>query len=140
MNLHLIAPAQLPDCWNTISSLLGKLADVSHGKFEVRDIVQALVSGAFQLWVMTDEEGKPQVVYLGRIVDFPRRRVYEPLAVASTDLPKYLDDWLINFDQIEGWAKAQGCTLVQPLVRPGLGRILRGKGYKLSHVLIEKEI
>lgn len=140
MRLFLVEPAELPDAWSAVSPLVGRICDSSHGKFEPADIIKMLVGGDFQLWVLVDDDGAPQVVYLGRIVIFPRRRVYEPLAVASTDMPEYLDSWLESFEQIEKWAKDRGCDMVQSLARPGFERSLRKRGYKRSHVLLEKEL
>lgn len=140
MLLYLIPPSELINVWASISHLIDRMALSSKGKFLSSDIIKAIVGNEFQLWIATNEAGEPKSICIGRIVDFPQKRVYEPIAVTADELPEHLGAWVDMWEIIESWAKAQGCTLMQPLGRPAFEKILKGKGYRKTHVLLEKDI
>lgn len=76
----------------------------------------------------------------------------EIMAAATTQLVKPYDkvcvltacsgydraQWLSLFDQIENYAKAEGCTKMRIFGRKGWERVL--DGYRVEHVVLEKAL
>ena len=139
MKLYLIPPSDLPDAWADLAHFIVRICDASNGKFLPVDIAKAIINSEFQLWA-AERAGEVEVVFLGRIVDFPQRRVYEPIAFAGRGLSANGDKWKEMFELIEVWAKTQGCTSIQGLGSPGLERWLKPLGYKKTHVMLEKDL
>lgn len=70
------------------------------------------------------------------IVAYPRIAVCKLLACTGEDAAR----WVNLLTQIEAWAKAQGCAAMEPICRPGWERHLKPKGYRKTHVVLEKTL
>jgi N-acyl-L-homoserine lactone synthetase len=48
--------------------------------------------------------------------------------------------WFNYMDQICEWARKEGCKKMEIFARPGWERILKHKGFRKTHVQIEREL
>ena len=75
-------------------------------------------------------------IAITEIVDFPRRKICRLLACTGTGA----DRWLDKLAEIEDWARHRGCTAIEPIARPGWERKLTARGYRKTHVVLEKSL
>jgi hypothetical protein len=134
----LVQPRHLADIWPEASPLVALACARSSGKFEAPDIVRAVTRGEFQLWLgVTEREAHPvQVILITRVLNYPRLRACELLACVGDDR----ESWEDLLDEIERWARDRGCALMQPIARPGWERVLAKRGYRKTHVMLEKPL
>ena len=52
----------------------------------------------------------------------------------------FIDTILDYVEDLEAWAKDQGCKKMELFARPGWEKVMKPKGYKKTHVQIEKEL
>lgn len=60
--------------------------------------------------------------------------------VVSSMGGKDMDKWAHLIEPIEAWAKTEGCTFMRHEGRPGLLKMMKPFGYRLTHITIEKAI
>jgi hypothetical protein len=139
MQAALVSPDRLPDAWPTVGPLIALACARSSGKFLPQDVARAVAEGRFQLWVGIEGPKSGHAIHvmlLTRIATYPRLTVCELLACVGDDRV----GWEHLLDAIEHWAKARGCALVQPIARPGWERVLKERGYRKTHVMLEKDL
>src|SRR5262249_27171526 len=136
MRALLVPASRLADAWADVAPLVSLACARSSGKFAAADVARAVAAGAFQLWVgVTDAEpATPRVMLITRLLPYPRLTVCELLACVGDDR----EAWEPLLDDIERWAKAHGAALMQPIARPGWERVLARRGYRKTHVMLEK--
>jgi hypothetical protein len=152
-----VPASALPDAWPHAAPLIALACARSSGKFLPQDVARAVAEHRFQLWLGLEEGcpragpagpdpgGEPgasalespiRVMLLTRLLSYPRLRVCEVLACVGDDRPA----WEPLLDHVEAWARAQGCALMQPIARPGWERVLAKRGYRKTHVMLEKKL
>lgn len=136
ISLVALSPAQVAQRWAELIPFIADVADSSSGRHAPIDIFKALLGGDWHLWTAEHEDGKPVAILIARIVQFPRLRACELLAATGSEMTQWQD----FIADIEEWARAQGCTLMQPVTRPGWERVLAKYGYRKTHVLLEKPL
>ena len=97
-------------------------------------MLRLLLAGRMQLWAVVGEA--IEAIVLTEIAEYPRRRLCRVLAAAGAGRAR----WLHLLGTIEEWARAQGCTAIEPVARPGWERALAPLGYRKTHVILEKEL
>ena len=50
------------------------------------------------------------------------------------------EDWQHMLDDIEAFARREGCTHMRHNARPGWAKILKPQGYTMTHVILEKAL
>lgn len=120
-----------------LSPFIARAAAGSNGKFDVIDICRALARGQWQLWIARAADGALRAVLLTRVVDYPRLRACEMLAAVGSEREETMLPFLAD---IEAWARAQGCVLMQPIARAGWEKALSPHGYRKTHVMLEKRL
>ena len=140
MRAHLVRADRLVEAWPAVAPLVALACARSSGKFQLPDVARALAEGDFQLWVGIDDtapESAPAVVrvmMLTRLLPYQRLLACELLACVGDDR----EAWEPLLDDIEAWARANGAALMQPIARPGWERVLAKRGYRKTHVMLEK--
>jgi hypothetical protein len=128
----------LPERWRSVGPLVALACARSSGKFEPADVARAVAEERFQLWVGSDaaDPARVCVMLLTRLMRYPGLLACELLACVGDDRP----DWEHHLETVEAWARAQGCGLMQPIARPGWERVLARRGYRKTHVMLEKKL
>ena len=51
-----------------------------------------------------------------------------------------METWVDLMPELEAWAKREGCNMMRHEARPGWSKILKQYGYRMPHVILEKEL
>lgn len=137
MQLVLITPFNFPDVASLLYPKIEAATHYSVGKYKGADIVKYIASGAMQLWAAYDEEHKHvDGIAITEIVTYPQRKICRFLCATGENL----DNWIDLINEIETWATVMGCDGFQAECRPGWERLLKGNGYRKSHVILGKDL
>ncbi len=142
MHLRAVSPHELPDLWPDIRDRIAACCTRSGGKYAPADILQSLIAGPMQLWLAIDDEtvggraGAIKALAISEIASYPRIKVCKLLACTGEDAGR----WIELVQSIEAWARSQGCGAMEPICRPGWERHLKPRGYKRTHVILEKRL
>lgn len=137
MSAHLvpIPAAQLARFWHYVRPMLRSAAHRSSGKYLVEDILRDIRRHENQVWGCA-VDGLVVATGLTQIVNFPRKRICRIIAVEGRDHAAWLD----LIDVLAVWAKAEGCAALEPVCRPGWEKPLRTKGFRKTHILLERQL
>lgn len=134
--LRLLAPFHIVNQAHELAPFIEEAAQGSNGKFLAIDISRLLLKGEWRIWTARDK-GELKAVLMTRFMYYPQVKCCELLAAVGVDR----DVNMIPFmPDIEAWAKASGCRLLQPIARRGWERALKPLGFSCSHVLLEKRL
>ena len=130
-----VRPAALPELWPSVAPFIALGCAQSNGRFLPQDIVKAVAAGDWQLWA-AEKDGAVEAMLLTRVLVYPRLKSVEMLSAIGRERR----DWTPFIAEIETWARANGCALMEALARPGWERVLAPYGYRKTHVLLEKRL
>jgi hypothetical protein len=122
--------SQIESYWPQVLPLINSALEYSD-KYTSQFIYESLKSRDMQLWLSID--GEIEACCITRIENFPTGKVCTIFLVAG----KNMDHWLRFEEQIERWAKSQGCQSIEAYGRPGWVRVT---GWEQIHVVIRKRI
>lgn len=134
MQLHPVPPEHVPTVFSILPREVESIAARSNGRFEVPDLMLALVRLEMFAWVVVDEQARLVAVVLAEVRDYPRAKVCRLVGCAGRDRKK----WLPLLAVIEHWAASIGCTQMHAEARKGWAGEL--PDYRLTHVLLEKDL
>lgn len=106
----------------------------ARGRMQISDVLQACYTGKSQLWMVSTEEGEVLAAAVTEIVAYPRRRVCSLFLLGGCEM----DRWTYLIDELEAWAKEQGCHVLEIQGRKGWGRVF--PDYLETHRVFEKEL
>lgn len=130
------APAdRIPGIWAEIRDHIAGACEFSGGKYAAGDILKALLARNMQLWLVVDGDRVAAIV-LTEIASYPRFKVCKLLACTG----EARETWTHLIGEIEAWARAQGCAVLESIARPGWERVLKPLGYTRTHVVLEKRL
>lgn len=125
----------VPEVWDEASPLIEKALAYASGRFDINDVLEALLEGRLAL-VATFDEGKMIGAMTFEIVTYPRKR---SLRIVFLGGERYLE-WMVDATNfLEDWARRVGATLLEIEGRPGWEKYLKGKASKIS-VVLEREV
>lgn len=136
MRLHRVAPHELPDLWPQIRERVAACCARSGGKYEPVDVLLNCLSRRMNMWLVQGDADHISAIAITEIVAYPRITVCKLLACTGEGA----EQWVDLLADIEAWAKAQGCAAIEPICRPGWERRLKPKGYRKTHVVLEKSL
>ena len=104
----------------------------------VPQILGQINSGAVRIAVIWDEYSKKAIALLGyRVALVGSIRVAEMVWLTGSGRGV----WEHLLTDFETYARDHlSCARVRPICRPGWARSLKGQGYRLTHVILEKDI
>jgi len=136
MKAFYVPAVELPEVWQEIRPLVAIFVKDSSLRYGESDVFWALAKGFWDLWVVEDE-GKITSILLGYVVQYPKCKAYEPIAVMGTDMR----GWLKFYPDFEAWVKRErNCSMIRPTAQLGWERVLRRFGYGKTHVVLIKEL
>lgn len=124
--------------WNLVDDSITKALAYSGHHYNTDDVYQACSKGDCQLWLGWDETAKQKLkaVVVTRIILRPNSKVANIFICTG----KNRKDWQDGLHDIEKWAKSNKCTHFETYARPGWSKILKQKGFKTTHYLLEKKL
>lgn len=129
-----VAPDKIGAVWPHVQKHLESMAERSRGKVTAEDIAALCASGHMTLWVVLDDDGTHLATAATELFDYPRKRVCRITGLVG----EHFDKWLHHIEDIENWARSQGCMAMQNLARKGWAR--KVPDYVLTHVLLERDL
>lgn len=132
MNLSLLSLDER--LWKEVRPLVAKALEHDGGKWTPLDIMKAVMKGEFQLWGAID--GGIKGIGVTRVAQFPQKKVCEMFLVSG----KEMDQWDKYLNDIEQWAKSNGCSEISFSGRLGWLRKGRKYGFHFDCVQMNKEI
>ncbi len=117
---------------------IDKALKYSGNHFTLDDILNSLVAGDMQLWVLWNEKKKQNFQGCGvtKIIKRTNTKVLNIFIVTGRNRKQWQD----KISVLEDYAKQQGCTHIETYARPGWSRILKNKQYKITHYILEKKL
>lgn len=136
MKLIQIPPDSIEQTWPLVANWISDAIERSNGRHTVESTIDSLQKDLAQLWLAWDEEKKEaQAVAITQLVFYPSGMKVADFIIGTG---KNKGMWKHLMTEMEDWAKAEGCGLIQLYCRKGWAREL--PSFKLSHVLLEKRI
>lgn len=129
-----IPHTEIPRAWRYVQTGVVELCEQSDGTFEARDVFKALLDKDMQLWIL--HQGEEYVGFIiTQIIDYPQARACSIFMVHGKDRKK----WLHFEAELDEWAKAQGCKIMESYARKGWLKVM-GEEWKVSSTLVRKEL
>ena len=134
MRLILIPSEKAREVWPMIIRWLEPAIDRSGGLSSADALLDNIVAGNNQLWVLWDEkEDTTCAAGVTQILTYPTGiKVADIVSFGGRERKK----WLHLFSEVEAWAMQQGCDRIRIITRKGWARDL--KDYKMTSVVLEK--
>lgn len=130
--LFLVPARAVPSIWPLAHDYLVEACKSRGGEYTAEMLLDECFTGNSQLWLAwSDERGCESACVTGIL---PHCKVCLIKACGG----KNRDNWLFMLDEIEAWAKTQGCMTMRLFGREGWSRVL--KDYRKTRVVLDKEI
>lgn len=130
-------PEEIDRIWSLVEDLIQSACDRAGGFADAEHIRQILKNARMQLWVVWDVENqKVLCVCVTELREYPKYRICD----IKITVGRGMKTWFHFIDHIMEWAKKQGCKKMEVFARPGWKKILESRGFKQTHVQIEKEL
>lgn len=107
--------------WGQVEAILQPALDREGGRLTPADIRSAIESREMQLWVAHNDDGSIRSACVTGIAVCAAK--VATLHYAAGELQDFGAD---NLAEVEAWARAQGCTALDVVGRPGWRRALPG--------------
>jgi hypothetical protein len=130
--LILVPVEDIPACWPLVESHIAEglvSGDDTSGHLFVK-----CARGEFQLWIVWSDK-----VEAAGVTSIAKTRHGLHLQFESF-AGDGMDKWFDTQDQLYAWAKAAGCGEVRLTGRRGWERVLHGKGFEMTHVILRKRL
>lgn len=125
---------QIDEVWPHVEAMIEVACRTGNGRYAPEDILAAIKNRDMQAWIYLDAE--IELVCITEIVNYPRRKYCRILIATGKNRKK----WEHHIEDIEAWAKAQGCDGMETYARKGWWRVFyRPRGWNLTHFFIERD-
>lgn len=131
MNIALVGPEHLGAVWPRVEDLLRPAIDQSGGRYTIDTTRAAISRGEMQLWVAFNET-EIFAAMTSTVSVYPAKTM---LCVVHCG-GRMMGLWLQTMNDVENWAKAQGCAGVEIIGRGGWAKAL--PAYERVGTMIER--
>ena len=141
MNLVRIPIEELDKVWSLVEKDIRQALAYSSQLTDSDFVLETAKEGKFQVWVIWDKDQNKTVdKYFGVVVtEIIQRKLGRVWHIyIATGRQKHKWQHLIN--DVEKFAKEEGCKMMELIARPGWQRVYNNYGYKRTHVVLEKQI
>jgi hypothetical protein len=128
-----IPSQQVPAFWPEVEPLVRCALGYGGGRYEPEDFLNALARREMQLWLVRASDRLIGAV-VTELRNYPRQRRCRYLLLTGVSF----DRWQHLQNEIEAWARANGCVAMEMCGRRGWERKLAG--WRATHVEMTKEI
>lgn len=129
VELVLIPTVHVDTVWRLAEGHLKRAIEHSGGVVTLDDHRKGVTDGAKQLWIIWDGSCRAAVV----------TQIINNVCFIWALGGEGMKDWLHLLDELEGWARRQGCTGMQLWGRPGWIKALAEYGYDRKLVIMNKD-
>lgn len=134
MKVFPIVPADLWMWWAGVKPFIEEAQETS-AYYTPDDVYDALINGRSVLWLVWD--GNIKAVCVTTIVSASKNKACSIWIMDGRGADEWED---LVVETTEAYARGMGCTMMRHEARPAYQRRLKSKGYKLSHVILEKAL
>lgn len=131
--LYGIAAHLVDEVWEDVRPWIEAACATSRGKFDANDIRIGLLERNDQLWIWRTETAF--AVGVTRILIYPKQKVCSIRIATGRNRHEWQKACV---QQLEAWAKSQGCDAMELQARPGWEKAL--PDYDKTHVYLEKAL
>ena len=141
MKLVRIPTGELDNIWSLVEKDIKGALAYSSQLTDSNFVFDLAKDGKFQVWVLWDKEQKQtQNKYFGVVVTELIKRKLGKVCHIYIMTGRQRHKWQYLVKDIEGFAKEEGCLMMELIARPGWQKVLNNFGYKRPHVVLEKQI
>ena len=102
--------------------------------FTADDVWQQIETGHAQLWLAWGETA--DAVCVTQLENTSKGKHCHIWIMVGRNM----EAWHALMSDLEQWAKREGCNMMRHEARPGWSKILKAYGYRMPHVVLEKEL
>lgn len=132
--LVLIPRLDVPKVLRLVMPQVQSVVERSHGALSVEGVIGAWASGKWQMWVIDTPDAIKAVMATEIHIQNSGRKACSIHFLTGDDSTT----WLHLVDELEDFARAQGCGVLDGLMRKGWAKKL--PDFHMSHVFLEKEL
>ena len=141
MELVKIPTKELDKAWGLIEKDIKQSLLYSGQLSNSEFVLKTAKEGKFQIWILWDKAQKTSVekyfgVVITELVEKPLGKVCHIYMMTGRQRHK----WQYLIKDLEKFAKAENCLMLELIARPGWQKVLNQFGYKRTHVVLEKQI
>ena len=133
-NIYLLNEEQVDFYWHDICEGL-KDCPGFYDYYSPEWVWEQIKSGHLLVWALSN--GQIKGIVLTRILIFPKKRVFEILALYGIDMLEFFQEMEDTFMLI---GKKYGCSCLSALARPGVQRKLTGFKVETTAMVLRREI
>lgn len=126
IRISLVPPDRIMDAWFTVEPFMETAADVTQGRYQAEDILEALLHLDHHLWIVFDDE-KVHGALVTALKQYPRKKYLELAFIAGENGHAWKDQML---DIMRRWAYDNSCDGIESCARLGWARIFKDDGYR----------
>ena len=122
--VYLVKPDDVQDLWFGVRPLIEKPLEHSEGAMTSSDVLRAVITNKFQLWVGFDRD-EIDTVLITQIISYPRHKILR-IHTWATSTGYDFDIWYKDcVEALESFARYHDCTALEAWCRKGLARKLK---------------
>lgn len=130
-----VTAEKLDEKWQLLVPFVQKWLNKAFGEYVLTDIYRMLENGEFHGWLVR-KENEAVGLCLTSITAFPQKRILQIVGLAGENVK----EWLHLLDEIEDWARLNGCNRITGCGRIGWEKVLASKGFYRQYSVIGKDL
>jgi hypothetical protein len=132
--VELIPNASIDLMWPRILPYVESFCEDSDGSIDPEFVLENLKTGAMNAWYMMGEDGMLGVT----LTELRQTKIKEFIIFVCTG--EEMVSWYDLIEELEKYARSIGCKKSVAVTREGWKKMLKPKGYMLTHVVLEKTL
>ena len=127
MQVSMVPKDYVKECWKDVKDHLTKAADYTYGRYEVEDILDAILDYDHTLWIAFDEEGIKGAVVTS-FMHYPKKKYLNMVFTGGVELKEWKEPML---KLLQHWAYDNQCDGIASTGRPGWAKIFANDGHRV---------
>ena len=141
MELVRIPTQELDKTWGLIDKDIRQALAYSSQLTDSDFVFETAKQDKFQVWIIWDKnQNKTIDKYFGVVVTELIQRKLGKVCHIYIATGRQRLKWQHLINDIEDFAKQEGCQMMELIARPGWQKVYNNYGYKRTHVVLEKQI
>lgn len=137
MDFFQVPPEAISPLWPVLRPRILSGVERSNGRLSEHAALELLSSGRWQCWGAFEDRDNRAVLVTEIIVYPSGSKGLNGIIAAGEDRGGWQD---MAIDTLERFARAEGCILFEMWARMGWEPLMKSKGFKRTHVLLEKTL
>lgn len=139
MKIFLTPPNEIDSLWSEVAPLIDKAFDHTQHDIDADGVKEALKNSGMFLWIVIDNIDIESILICS-LLDYQRTRTCYIDAWSTKSGHEFNKYYQFTLDEIENFAKINGCDFLESRVRKGLAKKLTKHGWKDTHSWITKSL